>query len=111
MKGWFKRLLQEHRERKRYAREIDPASFRRIARELWELARVAERLWPRQHKFHAKIKRIQTEMEQLDRLAGQPEFKRLSPQKRLELRESLIHSREQLMETVQTAPSPTETLQ
>lgn len=68
-------------------------------------------MWPKQHQFHAKIKRIQSEMEQLDRLASKPEFKRLSAQKRLQLRESLLQSKEQLIETVQTAPSPTATLQ
>lgn len=111
MKAWFSRMVQEYKDRKRFAREIDPEAFRVLAGELRDLACIAERLWPRQHKFQAKIKRIQTEMEQLDRLASQPEFKRLSAKKRLQLRQSLIQSREQLMETVQTAPSPTATLQ
>lgn len=35
MKAWFKRMLQERKDRKRYAREIDPASFKSIAKELW----------------------------------------------------------------------------
>ena len=111
MFDWLKNLLKRQGEQQRLAREIDPESFRTLARELHDLALLAEHLWPREHKFQAKIKRIQTEMDQLDRLATKPEFKRLSPQKRLQLRESLIQSREQLMETVQTAPSPTSTLQ
>lgn len=111
MKEWIKKVLKEYRERKKYAKEIDPESFKSLAGELKELAQAAERLWPRQHRYYSKIKRIQTEMEQLVELASKPEFKRLSVQKRLELRKSLIHSREQLMETVQTAPSPTTTLQ
>mgnify|MGYP001348845368 CR=1 FL=1 len=98
-------------ERRRIAREIDPQAFRILAGELRDLARVAERLWPRSHKFYIKIKRIQSEMEQLDQLASRPEFRRLSPEKRLRLRESLIQSRDQLLETVQTAPSPTSRLQ
>ncbi len=111
MRKWFARMIQEYKDRKRFAREIDPKAFRILAGELQDLACVAERLWPRQHKFHAKIKRIQSEMEQLDKLASQPEFKRLSAKKRLQLRQSLIQSKEQLIETVQTAPSPTATLQ
>jgi hypothetical protein len=111
MKDWLLRKIKEYRERRRFAREIDPESFRVLARELRELASVAERLWPRQPQFHSKIKRIQTDMEQLDRLTTRPEFKRLSAQKRMQLRKSLIQSRQQLMETVQTAPSPTATLQ
>ncbi len=111
MLNWFKTKFNEHRERRRIARQIEPESFRTLARELRDLAVIAQRLWPRQHKFYAKIKRIQTEMEQLDKLASKPEFRRLSPQKRMQLRESLIQSRDQLIETVQTAPSPTSMLQ
>lgn len=111
MKTWLLRKIKEYRERRRFAREIDPESFRVLARELRELASVAERLWPQQPQFHSKIKRIQTDMEQLDLLTTRPEFKRLSAQKRMQLRKSLIQSRQQLMETVQTAPSPTATLQ
>ncbi len=111
IKTWLSRIIREHKDRKRFAKEIDPEAFRILARELRDLALVAERLWPQQHKFYTKIKRIQNEMEQLDRLASKPEFNRLSVQKRLQLRQSLIHSREQLMETVQSAPSPTGTLQ
>ena len=111
MLSWIKKQLTVYREQRKLSRQIDPDSFRNLARELRDLAELAERLWPKQHKFYAKIKRIQAEMEQLDRLASKPEFKRLSSQKRIKLRESLIQSRDQLMETVQTAPSPTQTLQ
>ena len=111
MKGWLGRLIQGLRERRRLAGEIDPASFRTLARELRELAELAERLWPQHPKFLAKIKRIQSEMAQLDELTARPEFRRLSTEKKLLLRESLIQSRDQLMETVKTAPSPTSTLQ
>ncbi|THB68769.1 MAG: hypothetical protein D6E12_05865 [Desulfovibrio sp.] len=111
MIAWFKAKLAAYREKRKISRQIDPDSFRTLATELRELAELAERLWPRKHKFYAKIKRIQAEMEQLHTLASKPEFRRLSSQKRLKLRESLIQSREQLMETVQTAPSPTQTLQ
>ena len=106
MKGWLGRLMQGLRERRRLAGEIDPASFRTLARELRELAELAERLWPQHPKFLAKIKRIQSEMAQLDELTARPEFRRLSTEKKLLLRESLIQSRDQLMETVKTAPFP-----
>lgn len=111
MIAWLKKQLAAYKEQRKLSRQIDPESFRSLARELRDLAQLAERLWPTQHKFYAKIKRIQAEMEQLDRLASKPEFRRLSSQKRLKLRESLLQSRSQLMETVQTAPSPTQTLQ
>ncbi|MBG0776224.1 MAG: hypothetical protein H0S85_07280 [Desulfovibrionaceae bacterium] len=92
-------------------RELDPESFRALARELAHLARLAEGIWPREHEFHGRIKHIQAEMERLERLAGGPSFRRLPPEKRLELRASLLQSRTQLIETVATAPSPTTRLQ
>ena len=65
----------------------------------------------RKQMTQAKIKRIQLEIEQLDQLIKQPEFRKLPPEKRLERRKSIIQSREQLIETIHTAPSPTATLQ
>lgn len=108
---WFKSKWQGLQRRRKVAREIHPEAFRRLATELRELARVAQQLWPQENKFSERIRGIQSEMEQLDKLAAKPEFRRLSPEKRLQLRQSLIESREQLMETVQTAPSPTARLQ
>ena len=111
MFSWLKKTIQNYQDRKRMERSIHPEVFKEIAREMRELADIAERLWPRQHKHYAKIKRIQAEMDQLDRITAKPQFKRLSVKKRLQLKESLISSREQLIETVQSAPSPTSTLQ
>ena len=107
----LKQFIQRYRDKQKLARQIDPKAFQQLTAELLELASVAERLWPRQHKFYTKIKRIQAEMEQLERLTTKPQFKRLSSNKRIKLRQSLIKSREQLIETVQTAPTPTSTLQ
>ncbi len=111
MLEWLTARLEALRDRRRRAREIRPQAFRMLAAELQELAGLALRLTPRHHKFYNKIKRIQREMDHLNTLVSKPEFKRLSPQKRRELRESLIQSREQLIETVKTAPAPTSTLQ
>lgn len=111
MFNWIKKQIARFRELRRLEREIDPESFRILARELRELALMAERLMPRHHKFHAKVKRIQTEMEELDRLISKPEFKRLSRQRRMQLRQSMIQSRDQIIETVKTAPAPTSMLQ
>ncbi len=91
--------------------EIDPAAFRRLARELDELAELAQKLLPRQHQYFARLQDIRREMEQLDELASRPEFRRLSAEKRVRLRKNLIQSRDQLIETVQSAPTPTSILQ
>lgn len=108
---WFRTKIESLRDKRRLARSVDPESFRTLAAELRELADLAKQLWPRQHKFHIKIERIQAEMEQLDKLASKPEFKRLSSDKRVQLRENLLHSRNQILETMKTAPTPTTTLQ
>jgi len=118
LRTWLRRVHQEARraidslrDRRRLERELTAESFRDLARELRDLAGVCHALWPRQHAFQDRIKRIMDEMEQLDRLVATPQFRRLSPQKRLELKKSLLQSRSQLMETVQNAPAPTTTLQ
>ena len=111
LKQWIMAKILEYRERQKLAQEIDSDSFLTLARELKDLSLVAERLWPRQHNFYAKIKQIQTEMDQLDALASKPEFRLLPATRRVQLRKSLILTREQLIETVQSAPPPTATLQ
>ena len=111
MLKWFRERYKALQERRRIARELDPKVFQRLARELNELATLAERVHPLEKPFAARIKRIQDEMAQLQQMASEPEFKRLSPQKRLQLKQSLLESREQLVESVQTAPSPTDRLQ
>ncbi|GAB7078612.1 hypothetical protein [Megalodesulfovibrio paquesii] len=108
---WLRRTFDAVLDRRQLERELTPESFQALARELRELAGMSSALWPRQHTFQERIKRIMDEMEQLDRLVSTPQFRRLSPQKRLELKKSLIQSRDQLMETVQNAPAPTSTLQ
>lgn len=108
---WLHSKIQDFLDKRKFATEIAPESFRDLAQELRELSLAAERLWPQQHKYYARIKQIQSDMEQLDKLAARPEFRMLSAQRRLQLRKSLIQSREQLLETVQSAPSPTARLQ
>ncbi|NJB67601.1 putative nuclease with TOPRIM domain [Desulfobaculum xiamenense] len=96
---------------RRMARDIDPRSFLELSAELLDLVDAASKLWHNEPRFQERIRRLREEMEQLESLASKPEFKRLSPQKRLELRESLISSRDQLLESMHSAPSPTTTIQ
>ena len=97
--------------RRRKARDIRPEAFRCLTMELRELARVAEGVRPQESDALAKIHRIQKDMEQLEQLTSKREFKRLPPEKRFQLRQSLINSRDQLLASVSSAPSPTSTLQ
>lgn len=107
LKKHWKSFLQA----RRLAREIEPKTFLELSSELLELADAASKLWHNEPKFQNRLRRIREEMEQLEDLASKPEFRRLSPQKRLELRDSLLSSRDQLLETMNSAPSPTTTIQ
>lgn len=103
---WYKFL-----EARRIARAINPKEFVRLAAELRSLAEIASKIRHPEPKFQDRVKRILHEMQQLEELAERPEFTRLTKEKRLELRKSLIISKQQLIEKLQDVPSPTDTLQ
>lgn len=107
LSNWLTDFWSRLASRRRQARETHPRAFRDLARELRELAEVASRVWPEEPSFQRKIVNIREEMDQLDELASKPEFRLLPLKKRLELRESLLVSKTQLMDTVSTAPPPT----
>ena len=107
----LKDMIHNFLETRREHAKIDPYSFHKMAKELEDLTHQAEAFWPYEEEFVAKINRIREEMRQLQDLAKKPEFKRLSPEKRLKLRESLLHSREQLLSGMSNAPTPTDRLQ
>lgn len=104
LRTWFK----NRRERQAASEGIDPQSFRQLAAELKELADAAGRLWPDEASFQERIRRIKSEMDQLDELTSRPEFRRLTRDRRQRLRESIIQSRDQLLQAVQAAPAPTD---
>ncbi|MFZ5427592.1 MAG: hypothetical protein ACOZEN_11510 [Thermodesulfobacteriota bacterium] len=107
MFSWLSRSLKQALARRRMARETNPRAFQDLSRELRELAEIASRVWPEEPSFQNRINNIREEMDQLDELTSKPEFRLLPLKKRLELRESLLHSKTQLMDTVSTAPPPT----
>jgi hypothetical protein len=109
--GWFKDRIDTWRARRRLDREIDPRAIKRMAQEIRDLAMLAAQLGPRGKDIRALIRNIITEMDRLTELTDKPEFRRLSPGKRLLLRQGLLESREQLLESIESTPSPTERLQ
>lgn len=109
--GWFKDRIDTWRARRKLDREIDPRAIKRMAQEIRDLAMLAAQLGPRGKDIRALIRNIITEMDRLTELADKPEFRRLSPGKRLLLRQGLLESREQLLESIESTPSPTERLQ
>lgn len=111
MLDWLRRFWQEFRANRRLAREIAPRSFRHMAAEIQGLAQAAARIGPREPEFLSRIREIEDEMVRLTDLVSRPEFRRLPANKRLMLRQGLAQSREQLLETINTAPAPTRILQ
>jgi len=102
---------REWRQSRKLAEEIDPSVFLAMAAELRDLADTASKLWQANPPYMARAQRILDEMNQLEHLASRPEFKRLSSQKRQELRQSLLLSRDQLLESMQASPPVTNTIQ
>jgi hypothetical protein len=90
---------------------LRPEAISALAREVGDLARAAGALGGEKDKLHARLRRIQAEMDQLADLADKKRFRKLSKEKRRQLRDSLHRSREQLLEKVGSAEAPTSRLQ
>lgn len=111
MIGWLKDKIEAWKAQHKLARQIDPRNFKEMAQEIRDLAVLASQLSPRSQDIRTLIRNVITEMDRLSDLADQPEFRRLSTGKRLLLRQGLLESRDQLLGSIESAPSPTETLQ
>lgn len=109
--AWLARRWRDHRAYRRLIAEADPRTILRMSREIRALAEAAAQSCPGEELLQSRIRSIQDEMSRLGRLAQRSEFRRLSPGKRILLRQGLTQSREQLLETLQTAPAPTRLLQ
>ena len=112
MFGWIRKRWESRRAYKRLLRDVDPRTIRDLALEIRDLARTAEQVCTGGEPERLnRIRSIQKDMDRLDGLTAQPEFKRLSTGKRLLLRQSLLQSREQLVESLHHAPTVSEVIQ
>lgn len=111
MFGWLKDRIEAHKAQRKLARQTDPSSFKQMAMEIRDLALLASQLNPRERDIHTLIRNIIVEMDRLAELADRPEFRRLSTGKKLLLRQGLKESRDQLLESIESAASPTQTIQ
>jgi uncharacterized heparinase superfamily protein len=107
LKRYLLDLLHKNRQRK----QIHVREFRRLAREMTLLADIAVKISPGQEDTMAGLQKIRQEMDRLSKLVDSRDFSRIHPRARLELRENLLTSREQLIQTIHQAPPPTSTLQ
>ncbi|QGY40808.1 hypothetical protein GM415_11960 [Pseudodesulfovibrio cashew] len=108
---WIKDKVEAFRAQRKLARQIQPKNFKRMAEEIRDLAVLASQLSPRGKEIQQLIRNVIIEMDRLRELADRPEFRRLSTGKKLLLRQGLQESREQLLESIESAPSPTDRLQ
>ncbi len=92
-------------------REIAPESFTLLTKEILELAQLVEKIRPGDHDLGIKLARLELEIKHLQALVGKRSFKKLSCEKRMELKKNLIFSRQQLLEAMGAASPPTERIQ
>nr|WP_287413124.1 hypothetical protein [Pseudodesulfovibrio sp.] len=111
MFGWFKNKIQDLKAQRKLARQIAPRRLKEMAMEIRDLAVLAAQLNPRERDIQKLIRNVLVEMNRLSELADRPEFRRLSTGKRLLLRQGLKESRDQLLESIESAPAPTQTVQ
>lgn len=109
--GWIKDKIQGFKAQRKLAKQIQPQNFKRLAQEIRDLAVLASHLNPQSKDIRKLIRNVLTEMDRLSELADRPEFRKLSTGKKLLLRQGLQESREQLLDSIESAPSPTQTIQ
>lgn len=107
IKTYFLNLLQRQKQK----RQIHVREFRRLAKEMTYLTEIALKINPGKAHTMEKLHKIRKEMDKLSELVDSRDFTKIHPSARLELRENLLTSREQLVETIHQAPPPTSTLQ
>ncbi|WP_147821989.1 hypothetical protein [Salidesulfovibrio onnuriiensis] len=108
---WMRKKWKEWQSYRALVRQVDPQNFQRMAREIRELAQLAAHVCPDSADIRMQISNIQHEMDRLDEMASQPEFRRLSTGKRLLLRQGLEQSKDQIIQAIEAAPSPTDIIQ
>lgn len=111
MRTWLLERWKRFCSYRKLNKEVDPRTFHDLTQELTQLTRVIREILPRQNAFQNKLSQIEQEMAELERLTATAEFKRMNVKQKIELKRNLIRSRDQLLEAVQSAPTPTDFLQ
>ncbi|HDQ39793.1 MAG TPA: hypothetical protein ENN39_02010 [Desulfonatronum sp.] len=101
----LKKLWTNYQDYRSVAKQTDPKALRELSREIRALAEAVDRFWIDEPKFRNRLRKIEQEMQVLEEIIERPNFRLVSPEKRLQLRESLIESREHLLEAVKEAPT------
>lgn len=97
--------------RRQLQRQIEPCVFLDMTAELRTLALSAAQACPGEASVQNVIRTIHQEAEKLAQIASEPTFRRIPSKERLMLRQGLLQSKRQLLESIQAAPAPTHLLQ
>lgn len=101
----------QFKARRALSREVSPTGIRSMAEEVGELARLAARVSASSPELIELTQQVQVEIEKLEALTAQPEFKKLSTGQRILLRQGLLQSKEQLLKSIDKTASPTQRIQ
>ena len=88
--------------------ELTREQFKKLANEIRSLTELIGKIWIANNEFQTKLKRIQQEMDHLDKILEKRYFSYLPENKKKELKRSLIISKQELIKCIQEAPCPTE---
>ncbi len=91
--------------------ELSSERFQLLTAEIRDIADLSEKLWEADRSFQEKVRQVQKEMNQLEKLLAQRSFEQLPLQKKQELHRSLLVSREELLKSLQEVPCPTDRIQ
>ena len=107
----IQKKLRSRREKKACLHSNNPEVIVALTAELRDLASRAAQFYPEENDMSARLKTLELELARLGDLTTRPEFCKLSPEQRLELRQGLLQVRTQILTTMQQGPSPTDFIQ
>lgn len=107
----IQKKLRLRREKRACLRSADPEKIMELAAELRDLVARTAQLYFDENGMSLRLKTLEMELVRLGELTTRPEFCKLSPEQRLELRQGLLQVRTQILTTMQQGPPPTDFIQ
>ncbi|PTN38720.1 hypothetical protein [Desulfonatronum sp. SC1] len=105
MFSWLKRIWNNYRDYQEVSKQTRPEALLDLSREVRALAAAVNRFCVNEPQLQTRLLKVEREMKMLEEIIERPNFRLVTPEKRLQLRENLIESREHLLEAVKEAPT------
>lgn len=105
MFSWLKRIWSKYRDATEVSRQTKPEVLLDLSKEIRALAQAVNSFCVNEPKYRDRLLKVEQEMQILEEIIERPNFRLVSPEKRLKLRENLIESREYLLEALKEAPT------